>query len=640
MTNRRKPGSERLDRRDFNFLFRLFSESGQGAALIEGAGLTDCRINGSNRSLEELAGRSSADLYSIPLADFLAPGDLMRLLSSYLAIPQNEQNAPPMQVSLLRPDGSALPVEARVSRLRSAESPVSFILILRDLSGQRRLESSLRRQERLSAMLFNLDRLIDHSGDLRQTVLVSLDLAMELLAMETGAIYLNRAGGLRQACSRDPDEILPKSIPRQFMEQQQDGRCILHNPAGDEQVRLGLALRENSGVRCLLLQPFRVEKGGLLGLLAVACRKNRQLNGELMEQLDHLELRIARALNSALLIERLAESEAKYRAVLNNTAAGFALFRGSHLLEMNPSFERIMRQFTLQPAEVEAGLLFPENTAPGEILESESWEKELIAPDGQSRWLSVSRSQIDLTGRLFALFVRDNTERKLLESFRILSERLSASGSLAAGLAHEINNPLQAVTINLGLLARSLKPGRREQELLDGIHTGLNTIGETVRQLQEIHTPGRAPKRRLQVNHVLRRTLGLAAGQLEKYSVIVQASLSTRLPTIRGSSAALQRVFLNFVLNACEAMPEGGTLHVHTYLHRSAIYVRFTDTGVGIASEHLNRIFDAYYTTKSKSRGSGLGLSVALNLLRQHDGEVYVKSRPGLGTSFTVKLPL
>ncbi len=637
MTNRRKSGVEKLDDRDYHLLFRLFSESGLAVATVTGFGLSDCRILSANSLLEELSGRDVDQLRATLLFELLAPGELMRLLTACICATQSGNPCAVTAANLICPDGSSLPVEARLSRLRS-QSDVSYILTLRDISVQRRLESALNRHEHTTVMLTNLDRLLDHTGDVRQIVRVSLDVAMELLSMETGAFYLNRPGGLRQAVCRDPGEVLPKLLPRDVLGAE-NRRCLIHEPDHIENGSPGLPLKDGSGIRCLLLQPFSIEKGELLGLLAVGCRKPRQLSAEMLEQLDHLELRIGRALNTALLIERLAESEAKYRAVLNNTAAGFALFRGSRLLEMNPAFERIMSQFAVQPAEVEAGLLFPESISPGESTESEIWEKELTTRDGQSRWLTVTRSQIDLPGRLFALFVRDHTERKLWESFKIVSERLSASGSLAAGLAHEINNPLQAVTINLGLLTRHFNPGRREQELLDGIHTGLKTIRETVGQLQEIRSSGRIPKRRLQVNHILRRTLGLAAGQLEKNDVTVQASLATRLPVLLGSSALLQRAFLNFVLNACEAMPDGGTLHVHTYFHRGAVYVRFTDTGVGIPPERLNQIFDVYYTTKQKSRGSGLGLSIALNLLRQHDGEVYVKSRPGLGTSFTVKLP-
>jgi signal transduction histidine kinase len=260
--------------------------------------------------------------------------------------------------------------------------------------------------------------------------------------------------------------------------------------------------------------------------------------------------------------------------------------------------------------------------------------------EGARRWINISESPLELPGDQVAYFIRDITEQKRWDSFNILSERLAASGKIAEAVAHEINNPLQAVIINLGLLNQSLQPDSRQQELLDGIMTGFVSMRTTVEQLLEIRPPERIRKRWIQINVVLKKTLGLARGRIERSGLSLRTSFASNLPKIRGSSACLQRAFLNFVLNSCDATSEGGILSVHTYLHRGAIYIRFSDTGRGIEPDKIDQIFDVYFSTKTDRRGKGMGLAISLNLLRQHDGEVYVKSRPGAGSSFTIKLPL
>lgn len=630
-----------LDRTALGALLGILEDSSIGVMLLDDPDPRRGRIVRTNALLRRLTGRSARDLRSVCPDDLFPPGETLRLLFRHRP---HDRGAPvPIQTILIRSGKNNLPVEVKPPLTVKVEGRDSLLILVRDISRRRDTESRSRRQERIAGMLSDMNRLLDHTSDTRETALISLDTCLNLLGMKTGAFYLNRPSGLRQIASRDPAGILPKSIPRRALEQESLQRRFIdltEDGVPGKALLPGLKPGDGSDLTLALLLPLPDEKGRLLGLLLTAGRQSVRPGDESLEKLDSMVGQIARALHNALLIERLEESEAKYRAVLSHATDGFVLFRGNHVLEMNPAFETILRRFALTASKIGPAFLFPDTASEEKPPREETWEKQVRTPDGQTCWLTVSRSSIKLPGRISAFFVRDDTERKQWESFRILSERLSASGSMAAGLAHEINNPLQAIAINLGLLVKTMKADRREQELIDGIHTGLVTIRETVDQLQEIQSAGGAPRRKLRINQVLKKTIGLAAGQLERNGIIVQASLASSLPTTRGSAASLQRAFLNVILNACEAMKGGGTLHIHTYLHRGAIYVRFSDTGVGIEEERQKQIFDVFYTTKARSRGSGLGLSIALNILRQHNGEVYVKSKPGVGASFTIKLPV
>jgi PAS domain S-box-containing protein len=622
-------------------VFALLEEAALGACLLRRSSRGEPRIVRVNQSFCLLSGLSLEELKDSPLSALLPPEDAARVLGQRRKGPPEKGAGTVFRTFLIRPGRDDLPVEIRHFRMKAVPAG-SLLLLVRDLSAPQRLESQVQAQQRTIRLLGSLNSLLYHSGDLDWTLDISLSSTLNLSGMETCGFYLNRSGSLRLALSRGREGYLPRTLPRRPFASCTETlvRPEEAGPGRRTGTIAGILLKNEPRLKSILTVPLAGESGELLGLLLAASRKSVRPGPETLEILTSLGRQISRVLYSALIIERLAGSEARYRAILNGVADGFVLFKGDRVVEMNPAFENILSQYTAHPEEITPRTLYPDRRTRAVQVRSGNWEKELACPDGQPRWLNVSRSTLDLPEKFSAFFVRDITERKQWEMFKILSERLAASGTLAAGLAHEINNPLQAVLINLGLLARRLGPDPRQQDLLNGIHAGLNSIRETVVQLQEIHRAERFPRRSIQINEVLQNTLSLAVGFLEKNGIALQLSLASNLPLTRGSGALLQRAFLNFVLNACEAMPDGGTLHVHTYLHRGAVYVRFTDTGVGIDPEKQSQIFDVYYSTKTRPRGRGLGLTIALNLVRQHHGEIYIKSRPGNGSSFTIKIPV
>jgi len=230
-------------------------------------------------------------------------------------------------------------------------------------------------------------------------------------------------------------------------------------------------------------------------------------------------------------------------------------------------------------------------------------------------------------------------------------DRLAALGQMAAGLAHEIRNPLGAIKG----AAQFLQPEAAGQGGLDpaGTKEFLNIIVEEVNRLNNIVSqfldyarPYRGEQEPLEVNDVVRKTLHLLAKESAGKGIEVVPSLVDGLPPVRADAEQLVQVFLNLSLNALQAMPDGGRLFVSTAIRRATrrgaaaafLEVRFRDTGVGIPPGDLRNLFIPFFTTKEK--GTGLGLPISQRIIENHGGTIEVRSQPGMGATFTVLLPV
>jgi two-component system NtrC family sensor kinase len=231
-------------------------------------------------------------------------------------------------------------------------------------------------------------------------------------------------------------------------------------------------------------------------------------------------------------------------------------------------------------------------------------------------------------------------ELKCSQQGLIQSSKLAALGRLTASLAHEINNPLQAIRSCISILAnRSLDQDKRETYL--GIaDKELARLAQLVDRMLDFHRPSMGSRGPTDVNALLDDTLTLVSKQLQHSDITLSKQLTPDLPPVEAAASYLRQVFINLVLNAAEAMPEGGTLVVSTGLdvENGQLVMVFTDTGVGIPADSLPYIFEPFYTTKSS--GSGLGLSISYAIVEQQGGRMEVKSVEGEGATFTIRLPL
>ena len=222
------------------------------------------------------------------------------------------------------------------------------------------------------------------------------------------------------------------------------------------------------------------------------------------------------------------------------------------------------------------------------------------------------------------------------------SERLATLGQLAAGVAHEINNPLGAVLMYAHLSMEELEAADPRRRNLEKVVRESTRCKNIVRGLLDFARQSEPNIEESDVNEILKRTLSLLENQPLFQNIRITAALSASLPSAMMDGGQIQQVCTNIILNAAEAMAGEGELTVasRTTADGQWIEIEFTDTGCGIPRENLEKIFDPFFTTKEVGRGTGLGLAVSFGIIARHKGTIAVKSEPGKGTTFIVRLPL
>lgn len=220
------------------------------------------------------------------------------------------------------------------------------------------------------------------------------------------------------------------------------------------------------------------------------------------------------------------------------------------------------------------------------------------------------------------------------------SEKLASIGRLAAGIAHEINNPLTGVLTFAHLLRDRLIDSDQDREDLDLIIHETQRAAEVVQGLLDFARERPTAQRPLDINAVIQRMVRLVENQKEMRKIHIEQDYGENLPDILGDANQMQQVLLNLFLNAAAAMPDGGILTITTRCDESHVSIAVADNGCGILPEHLDKVFDPFFTTKPVGQGTGLGLSVSYGIVEQHGGSIELESEVGIGTTFTIRLPL
>lgn len=317
-------------------------------------------------------------------------------------------------------------------------------------------------------------------------------------------------------------------------------------------------------------------------------------------------------------------------------------------------------------------------------------EMQFKKPDGSVIWCSMSSVSQENSpgGRYFITSLLDISQRKKMEQEKsdllvqlTQTDKLASIGQLAAGIAHEINNPVGYVTSNLNSLAEYLSDIRRfikmNQPLIKGLNEitlpeslakmaakiheyardidldflqedieelikdcidGLDRIKKIVIDLKDFAHPGKKAIEPVDINACIETTLNVAANEL-KYKTTVHKDLKA-VPLINGIPQQLNQVFLNILVNAAQAIEKTGDIRIKTWQENNNVFLSVSDTGCGIEPENISRIFDPFFTTKEVGKGTGLGMNIAYNIIQQHGGSIAVESEKGKGTTFTVSLPV
>jgi signal transduction histidine kinase len=237
-------------------------------------------------------------------------------------------------------------------------------------------------------------------------------------------------------------------------------------------------------------------------------------------------------------------------------------------------------------------------------------------------------------------------ERRRIEQILFDSEKLAATGRLAASIAHEINNPLEAIKNALYLLSNKISSDDPNAKFLQIATKETDRVSRILRQMLGFYRPPKMEP--TDINRLIEDSEGLIEKHLKQHRVKIDNELDPQLPLVIASADQIKQVLLNLMMNAQQAMPEGGTLFVSTRVSHGAdpeffmsdsVHVQIRDTGNGIPEEHLPHIFEPFFSTKDE-KGTGLGLWVSQGIVQAHGGSIKLRSREGRGTTFSVALPI
>ncbi len=233
--------------------------------------------------------------------------------------------------------------------------------------------------------------------------------------------------------------------------------------------------------------------------------------------------------------------------------------------------------------------------------------------------------------------LKEFTKKKIMES-----ERLALIGQLSANVAHELNNPLQGIVTYSHLLLEDLPPNDPAKDSIEKIVIQANRSRDIIRGLLDFSRQRKPDKTLCDVNNVLKECVSLLEKQALFQNVLITQSLDENLPMTIIDPSQIERVFINIIVNAADAMDGKGKLNLTTRFNQADHYieVEFNDTGHGIAKENLDKIFDPFFTTKDTGHGVGLGLAISFGIIKEHNGVLSVESEVGKGTTFIVRLPV
>ncbi len=285
-----------------------------------------------------------------------------------------------------------------------------------------------------------------------------------------------------------------------------------------------------------------------------------------------------------------------------------------------------------------ASAVFPAGTAQTQIIRRLT---DRGPEDVESSACAVTSPEGTVTSAI--VMNRDVTERRRIEATLFESAKLSAVGQLAASLAHEISNPLTVITGNVQYLLTEVGPDHPHFELLQLSERAARRANRVIRTLLDFSRQEAYEFVPIDLNTCIDDALSLVSYQLSQANITVTREFGADLPSVVASASHLQTIWTNLLLNARDAMPRpaGGEIRITTALEPGGTQVRtdLTDTGQGIAPDHVSHIFEPFFTTKPVGKGTGLGLHVVHNIVERHGGRVTVHSLPGSGTTFSIWLP-
>jgi PAS domain S-box-containing protein len=274
---------------------------------------------------------------------------------------------------------------------------------------------------------------------------------------------------------------------------------------------------------------------------------------------------------------------------------------------------------------------------------SASMELEISRPRKRTLDVFLVPRKIDESTAGVVIILRDITAEKHREAESRQAEKLDALMTLAAGVAHEVGNPLNSLGIHMQLMSGEVEdiPKAKREKLENLVRVSQDEVKRLdmiIRQFLSVLRPTKLNLEETNLNQLLENVIGFMYYEISEQKIAIVKKFDERVPMTLVDESQLRQAFFNIIKNAIQAMPDGGTLSVKTDLKGSDIEIVFTDDGVGISGEKLGKVFDPYYTTKKS--GSGLGLMIVYKIVKDHNGKIEIDSEPGEGAKVKITLPV
>ncbi len=531
------------------------------------------------------------------------------------------------EMSIQTPSARAKETEVCLAPTRSDDGRIKTYAYLRDITERKKFEKDLRESEEKYRNLFER---VSHGLFISTKEGRFLDCNQALLQMAGYA---------------DKEEFLKVDIARDLYVNSEDRKRFQELIEQQGFVKdLEVEFKRKGGEKITVLLTAHVkrdEKGNIIGYeglnIDISDRKRmekelKEANEFLMNLIeDSVDGIIVTNMNGNILIfNKGAEKILGYKA---EEVAGKMNIRSIY----EPGVARDVMEKLRSPDYGGIGKLtsFPifHRRKDGELIEGDLSASIVYDEEGK---------QVASIGIFKDLRERLKMERELQKTREALlqSEKLAAMGRLTSQIAHELNNPIYGIMNTLELLKTEIPPESKRRKILELSLSEIQRLSEMLRNMLSFSKPEEERRGPVKIKELLEGILLVMEKQMRESNIKVETFFDDEIPEVIASTNQLRQVMLNVIKNAKEAMPKGGTLTVRTSREDNKVLISIQDTGMGIPEEIKDKIFEAFFTTKHKVKGVGLGLSVCYGIIKDHGGEINVESEEGKGTTFTIRLPI
>jgi len=551
-------------------------------------------------------------------------------------------------------------------------------------------QATRRNEKRLSA-LNEISAIISQSLELEDILSAVVDKLKQVMGLDVVLIFLldKDKQELKLVTHRDVSEEFIAGLKGLKVGEGFNGRVaqtgeplVIEDASKDPRLTREIVKREK--IKAEVIVPLKA-KGNVVGTLAGAMRKSRKFLDEEVELLNTICSQVGMGIENSQLYQRehmaaqqALASEKRYREIFEDAHDAIWIHDSNgNIIAVNKATEEMtgysskeLLRMNVRDFLAEEGISLARQIRRklflGEPVE-QPYEQRLISKDGTGRIIKLTTNLIREEGKVkgFQNIARDVTREKeiqdklratyqeLRESHQqlkesqeqlIQAEKLTSLGQLAASIAHEVNNPLSGVLAYTQLLAKKIRgnniPKDVSLQYLSKMEAELIRSTKLIRHLLDFARQSPPAFRPLNFNDVVNRAFDLAAHSAELQHIQTVKELDPSLPNLMADFDQLHQVCTNLILNAIQAMPQGGKLTIRTSAGNGQLKMEIHDTGCGISPKNMRKLFTPFFTTKQEVKGVGLGLAISYGIIQRHNGKIEVHSKEGEGTTFTICLPL